>query len=120
MRSMGHSEYLARFNSAYNSFDTVEALEAGRQIVEDGHPLTVHQAMAIVMMLARDGDSRFEGAGRRWLQRLLAEGHPPATMAVAASCVTGLAAGGEAELRCERALVALMGHPGDGARRKSP
>lgn len=109
---VAHSEALGRFNAAIKRGDVVAATAAARDMSASG-PVSLHNALELLVLLGRSGDRRFEAAARRWLVRLAQERraeeqpHTLTEMQIASVAVAGLP-DERISRRCEGVLRALV------------
>jgi hypothetical protein len=107
-----HSEALGRFNAAVGRRDLGAASKAAREMSQSG-PVSLHCALELLVLLARERDRRFEAAARRWLVRLgqerrsAEEPHTLTELQIASVAVAGLA-DERVSRRCEGVLRALV------------
>jgi hypothetical protein len=107
-----HSEALGRFNAAIGRRDLAAAATAAREMSRTG-PVSLHCALELLILLARERDRRFEAAARRWLVRLgqerrtAEEPHTLTELQIASVAVAGLA-DERVSRRCEGVLRALV------------
>jgi hypothetical protein len=107
-----HSEALGRFNAAVQRRDLEGAATAAREMSRSG-PVSLHCALELLILFARERDRRFEAAARRWLVRLSQEQrgaeqpHTLTELQIASVAVAGLA-DPRITRRCEGVLRALV------------
>jgi len=107
-----HSEALGRFNAAVTRRDLEGASLAAREMARSG-PVSLHCALELLILLARERDRRFEAAARRWLVRLgqerrtAEEPHTLTELQIASVAVAGLT-DERISRRCEGVLRALV------------
>ena len=107
-----HSEALGRFNAAVQRRDLDAASQAAREMAKTA-PVSLHCALELLILLAREGDERFEAAARRWLVRLgqerraAEEPHTVIELQIASVAVLGLP-DQRISRRCEGVLRALV------------
>ena len=107
-----HSEALGRFNAAVQRRDLDAASAAAREMAKTS-PVNLHCALELLILLAREGDERFEAAARRWLVRLgqerraAEEPHTVIELQIASVAVLGLP-DERISRRCEGVLRALV------------
>ena len=116
---IAHSEALGRFNAAIKRGDVAAATAAARDMGASG-PVSLHNALELLVLLGRSGDRRFEAAARRWLVRLAEERraedqpHTLTEMQIAGAAVAGLP-DARISRRCEGVLRALVRWPDERA-----
>ena len=107
-----HSEALGRFNAAVGRRDLEGAAKAAREMSQSG-PVSLHCALELLILFARERDKRFEAAARRWLvrlgqeQRAAEQPHTLIELQIASVAVAGLA-DERISRRCEGVLRALV------------
>ena len=107
-----HSEALGRFNAAVGRRDLEGASRAAREMAQSG-PVSLHCALELLILFAREHDKRFEAAARRWLvrlgqeQRAAEQPHTLTELQIASVAVAGLA-DERISRRCEGVLRALV------------
>lgn len=86
-----YTEHLARFRAAVERGDLARAVEEARGMrASSGERLTLSDSLDLLVLLARDGDQRFEQAAVRWLARLAGDDRPLAELQVAVAGLLGL------------------------------
>ncbi len=107
-----HSEALGRFNAAVGRRDLEGASRAAREMARSG-PVSLHCALELLVLFARERDPRFEAAARRWLvrlgqeQRTAEQPHTLTELQIASVAVAGLT-DERISRRCEGVLRALV------------
>jgi hypothetical protein len=107
-----HSEALGRFNAAVGRRDLEGASRAAREMARSG-PVSLHCALELLILFARERDRRFEAAARRWLvrlgqeQRAADQPHTLTELQIASVAIAGLA-DERITRRCEGVLRALV------------
>ena len=119
---VAYSEALAHFNAAVNARDLGDAVVAASAMAARG-PVSLHDALELLVLLGNAEDARFEAAARRWLVRFAREpraGDQPPTLTeiqVAGTALAGLPDPRIAR-RCEGVLRALIRRVGEDADRQ--
>lgn len=98
----------SRFVEAIRYADLNKAIDAAERLREDGEPLSLYDALELLMLMVHVGDPRAQAAGERWLERLEEGERSDPEIAMARAAVDGLRLDDRRVwVRCERTLKML-------------
>ncbi len=84
------TQYLGHFNGAIQKGHLKDAILAAQQMAEEGPPLDVHEALDLLLLVARQRDRRLQTACDLWWKKFEAESPPACDKAIAKAALEGL------------------------------
>jgi len=86
----GYSNHLSWFRQAIEREDLEKALKWAQAMHQEGSPITLHDALELLLLMAKKQDKRFKPASTKWMRRLLTERQSITEIQIAAAALIGL------------------------------